>query len=152
MFRSKAMPEPPQQVLAAAKTTGGEIDIEYEGPLARAQRAGELLSIQRMYELLIPLAQMKPEVMDIVDEDEVARRVIRLSGVPAAIERPLKSVTDIREARDQAAHQQDQIEQVKSIAESGGKAAPLLKAMGDMAGVTPPAGAGAAPGPVAPQQ
>ena len=138
MFRSGALPEPPQEVVDAAETMYGEIDIEYEGPLSRAQRAGELLSIQRMYELMVPMAQMKPEVMDIVDEDEVARRVIRLSGVPATIERPKERIIEIRQAREAAAAEAEQIEQVKGLAESGGKAAPLLKAMGAMAGMNQP--------------
>lgn len=141
MLRAGALPEPPPEVLEAAKTSQGEFDIEYEGPLARAQRAGELLSIQKMYELFIPLYNMKPETLDRIDEDEVALRIIRLSGVPATIERSKEAVEQIRKARTEAAAEADQAEELKGALEAGGKAAPMLKAMTEMAGQMPPGGA-----------
>ena len=60
-------PMPPEMMEA-----GGEYEIEYDSPLSVAAKAEQGVAISRWLEGLLPMAQFKPDVLDKVNEDEVA--------------------------------------------------------------------------------
>lgn len=95
MFRSGAFGEPPQGL------RGQDIDVEYVGPLAKAQKLNQLTGITRMYEAVSPLAQVKPDMLDRIDEDEVMKVAADLTGVPQKILRSDAQVKKIRDARSE---------------------------------------------------
>ena len=49
--------------------TGSNLEIIYVSPLAKAQRQGDIQSMTRLLELMTPLSQLDPSIMDYVDSD-----------------------------------------------------------------------------------
>ena len=118
----------------------GNIDIEYVSPLAKAQRQGELESVNRAMEALTAVANsvgsiapdVAPSIFDYLDTDGLVQFVIKTLGVPAAVIRSEGDVRRMREQREQAQAQQQEMQQAAQAAESAGAAAPALKAVGGM--------------------
>jgi hypothetical protein len=105
MLRADALLPPPSE-LTEAIGTGEEIDIEYESPLALAQRAQELQGMERALTLLTPLVEVKPDIVDNFDLDEFARHASMLAGMPSKILNDRKKIEKIRAGRVKA--QKDQ--------------------------------------------
>lgn len=129
MLRRGALPPPPRKVLEAAAQNRGDIDIEMEGPLARAQKQTDVAAIQRTYELMLPISQVKPSVLDNLDEDEAAKIVARATGAPRSFIRDPAAVAQIREARAAAEAEEQQKQDMERMAMGASKVAPMLKAM-----------------------
>ena len=110
----------------------GNIEIEYVSPLAKAQRQGEIDSTLRMFEILNPLAEIEPGIFDYVDMDGLVKFVARTVGVPASVLRAEQDVMAIREERQKAEAQAQQMAMAQQAAESAGAAAPALKAVGQL--------------------
>ena len=130
MLRSGAFPRPPQSIVEFAKRKHGFIDIEYEGPLARAQRSQELMAIQKFNDTMAPMANVNPEVLDIIDTDAVARKVATVAGVPSDCVRSEAAVQVIRNKRNEEIAKKAQLEEISSMADAAGKAAPVLQMVG----------------------
>ena len=107
---------------------GQDFDIEYVSPLAKAQRAGDVQSSLQFIELMQPLAQVDPGVIDYLDADNLVKHLISALSVPAKAVRGDDEVSEIREQRQAQQAQQQQLDQAQQVAESAGAAAPLLKA------------------------
>lgn len=93
------LPEMPEELIEA----GAEIEIEYDSPLSRLVRAEDGVAIVRTLESLSPLAQIKPEVLDIFDPELTARELADVNGVPAKV---LRSPEMLRALEQQRAQQQ----------------------------------------------
>lgn len=103
--------------------SGAELDIEFEGPLARAQRTGDLTALQEALTLTAAIAERDPEAMDLVDTDETVREIWAISGAATRLMRAPGKVQKIRGARAQAATQQMQAEQGQAMADTMATAA-----------------------------
>lgn len=79
LWRAGQLEEPPQIV----KDMEGELDIEYVGPMYRAQRMGDVQAIQQWVGFLGSLEAVQPGVLDNVNFESVANISARLMGVPA---------------------------------------------------------------------
>ena len=95
LARANRLPPMPDELLEA----GGEYKIEYESPLARAQRAEEGVAIVRTFEALGPLAALHPQVFDNFDLDETARTLGEINGMQAKLMRDPKDVAALRDER-----------------------------------------------------
>jgi hypothetical protein len=95
--RAGQLPPAPPELLEA----GGEYKIEYESPLARAQRAEEGVAIVRTFDTVLPLAEMRPDVLDVFDLDENMRALGEINGMATKLMRDPKDVAAIREERAQ---------------------------------------------------
>ena len=103
-LRAGDFPPPPNALLAA----GGVIDIEYLGPLARAQHNDELRGLTDTVAVVTTLAQLDPNVPDNYDFDIAARDLPRITGVS----RQYLRATDVRdEMREERAQQAQALEQ-----------------------------------------
>lgn len=91
---------PMPDVLAEA---GGLYKVEYESPLARAQRAEEAIAVVRTAEALAPFIQTNPDILDNFDTDEIARTVGEVNGMAAKLFRSRDDVEALREQRAQQA-------------------------------------------------
>lgn len=136
--RSGVLEPPPLSVVEHHRAVGGGkiIDIEYEGPLARSQRQVNSLAVQRFYELALPIAESKPDVLDNVDADKVIQLHAHAVGVPSDLLRSSDQVDVIRQAREDAEAAQAEQEEAMQTAESLKNTAPLVKAL-DQAQTTP---------------
>jgi hypothetical protein len=99
--------------------SGGGIKVNYTSPLSRMRRSEDGVAIMRTLEQLAPLANLKPEVMDIFDDDAIGRELSEINGVPAKVMRPIEMVAQIRDERKQAMEAQQQVE----MADKGANAA-----------------------------
>ncbi len=108
-----------------------DIDIEYEGPLARAQRSHDLVAIDRFNGWLTSVQPFYPEALDIADFDEQGRTVAEVTGMPANIIRDEKSVSRIRQQRAEAQQQAALLQTLAGGAEAVGKAGPGIKSLAE---------------------
>jgi Bacteriophage head to tail connecting protein len=129
MSRGGAIPPPPPELLEVMDTA--EIDIRYEGPLARAQRSAELVAIDRKNAWLTGVREFAPSAADAYDFDEEARVVAEVTGVPAHIVRDPADVARTRQVRAQMQQQREQAQMLMQGAQAAGQAAPMLKALQD---------------------
>jgi hypothetical protein len=126
----KALPPELQDVGSEA-----DLDIEYEGPLARAQRSIEVIAQDRFVAYLsgltATLAPVDPSlarsVWDVVELDDMARGRAEVLGLPSTQLADPKKIRAVRDARDEAASQQQQLQTGMQVAEAAGKAAPMVR-------------------------
>lgn len=124
MFRAGALPPPP-----SALAQGGQIDIVFEGPLARAQRSDELQAINDVLLGIQGLASFDPIVIDNLDTDAMGRDLIRITGTR---QRYLRSLDEVDRLRQQRAQQQ-QLQLEQQLLLSAGKATRDFSAAGQAA-------------------
>ena len=127
LSRANQLPPAPPEI------RGYPLRVEYVSPLARAQAAGEAHAVVRLYESVLPLAQVDPSVMDNLDHDEAVQTLARGWAVPAKILRDQAQVAAMREEREQA----EAVENTVAIAREG---ADVLHTLTDAANleVAPP--------------
>jgi len=127
MFRAGALLPPPENIQES------KLDIEYVGPLARSQRMEEANAIDRLYALAMNIAQVNPNVMEIINHEEAVRMRARLLGVPNSI---LVSREDLEEARQAQMEQQmmqQQIMMQQQVAQTTQQQAEAAKSIADPA-------------------
>lgn len=130
--RYQVLPPPPPIM---ARMGISEIDIEYEGPLAKSQRMGELVRMQRVAGLAGQLAQgFGIEIFDNFDGDEVMRHAAEIEGIPSKVVRSIEEVRSIREQRAKAQAAEQKKQDLERIMAGAKNAAPLLKAIGEQGG------------------
>ena len=112
------MPEPPEILLADQ----ARIRIEYIGPLAQVlQRSFATQGIKRSLENVLPYMQVFPDMLDMIDSDELTKQILIAGGMPEKIIRKDEDVERIRQAR---AQQQQALMQQQAL-ESMAKASSL---------------------------
>ena len=107
MMRGNVLPPMPEIL----QEIGSDLDIEYVGPLARSQKMDEVTGIQRAIDGIMQLAQVNPEVLDIVDVDKAGRTIADRLGAPADMLLGDEQVGELRQARQQQQQQQAEAEQ-----------------------------------------
>ena len=123
MFRKGAFTAPPQILTKQ----GADIDVQYEGPLAKSQRLSEVEGIERLTQFVQGAAQLKPEIIDVINFDEAVRIGADVLGVPTHVLNSQEDVAQLRKQRDQQNQERQQMQDVALTAQSAGKAAPALK-------------------------
>jgi len=128
-LRRGRLPEIPQSL---KDYEGAEMEIDYTGPLAQAQkRLFRTQGIDRSLERVLPIAQEKPDVIDNIDWDELVREIMDADGMPQKIIVPPEKVNKIRALRAQAQVQQAKMEQAQQVAEMMPKLAQAQQAGGE---------------------
>ena len=98
---------------------GREFSVRYLSPLARAQKLEDVSAIERLQVNVAQIAQVKPEVLDLIDEDATVRVLSDALGVPPAVVRKAADVQQLRQDREQRQHaatQQAQMMQMQQVA------------------------------------
>jgi hypothetical protein len=90
------LPEMPEKLIER----GGSIRIHYQSPLNLAQRSAEAVGILNTMQAVTPLAQIKPDVMNVFNVVKMARELAEINGVP---ERVMNSEDEIAAASEQQA-------------------------------------------------
>lgn len=93
MLRAGQFPPIPQEL------EGEELDVRYNGPLARAQRMNEMVAVQRWLESVGQMAQVAPEALDNVDTDFIVKMNAESLGVPIQAMRSQSDVEQLRKDR-----------------------------------------------------
>lgn len=98
---------------------GRKFSVRYISPLARAQKLEDVTAIERLHMNIANIAQVKPDVLDLIDEDAAVRVLSDALGVPTKVVRKTADVEQLRQQRaqqQQAAQQQAQMAQVQQVA------------------------------------
>lgn len=98
--RAGLIPEPPQELQGQALT------VEYISIMAQAQRRVGLAALDRFAGFVSQLAQVAPDVLDRVDDDELIEQYAEATGVPPNILRSVDAANAMRTARAQQVDQQ----------------------------------------------
>lgn len=110
MLSGNMIPPPPEEL------QGMELNVEFISMLAQAQRAVGTASIDRMLGTLGAVAQLKPDVLDKIDEDELVDAYSQMLGVDPRLIIPNEQVAMVRQARQQAMAAKEQAETLKTTA------------------------------------
>lgn len=141
MLKRGALPPPPAALLDPATKQLAAVDIEYEGPLARAQRATDVQAVERSLQDLTALFQLDPNVKDNLDTDWIARLMVERNGVPP---QALRSQDDVKQIRKARAEAQQQMLQAKQQTEALKAVGPAVKGLSALPGVKEAGGGQAA--------
>jgi hypothetical protein len=139
LMRAKVLPPPPPVL---QKVGVANIEIEFEGPLSRAQRSQDILAIERWFTVMAPVIQVDPTVIDILERDSIARDSAKVIGMRPSWIAGQEQVQEARNIRDQ----QKQLEATAAAAQVAGdlasKTAPMVKNMQDAGNINaiPPQG------------
>ncbi len=125
-LRSPDMPPMP----AILKQLGLNIEIVFVNQLARAQQIQDVNTIQQWVQGLMGLAQAKPDVLDNINEDGVAKHTAKVLGVPEIAIQNDDVMAQNRQARAQAQQQAVQMQQ-------GVQAADIKSKLDNSKGTTP---------------
>jgi len=107
MMRAGQFPEMPQE-LAELDT---ELDVEYIGPMGRAQKSDTLGAMSQWMRDMAELGELYPELRMLPDAQAYGREMAKASNIPATIVRSKDEVDAMVDQEKQAALQQQQLEQ-----------------------------------------
>ncbi|WP_435310651.1 portal protein [Primorskyibacter sedentarius] len=101
------------------------LDVQYIGPLAKAQRMNEVVAIERTYQLAqgISAATGETSVFDNLDADEAIRLGAEQLGAPGKITRDKRITSQIRDQRNQAQQAQIEAEQLATVGQGADRLA-----------------------------
>jgi len=77
----------------------GKLNVQFTSPLDKMRRAKEGEGIARILEMVAPLAQVDPSIVDNIDADETVRQMQDILGAPVSILRNQDKVAQIRADR-----------------------------------------------------
>ena len=105
------IPPPPPEL------EGLDLKVEYISPLAQAQKMIGVTAIEQGARFVGSISAVKPEVIDIVDWDEMTRQHLQMDGVSPRIIRDPEVVAAERKARAEAAAAAQAAEQGVAMAQ-----------------------------------
>ena len=101
----KKLPPMPEELRTA------ELEVRYESPLVRAQQTVQTQQMLQALQDMGGIAQLYPDVIDIVDSDMVMRKIFENRGMPQSTIREVEEVLALREQRaEQQAAMQAQLQ------------------------------------------
>lgn len=112
-----ALPQIPQVL----KERGADLELLFEGPLARVQRSADVESINQFFALLFPVAEISREVLARVDFNEFVETLAQATALPARMLVSRDAAKAKLDVEQQAAQQQQQLGNVLQAAEVIGK-------------------------------
>lgn len=121
--------EPTSQYAIPRSLQGKKVNIEFTSPLDRMRRIKQVEGTQQLTNILAPLAANDPEIMDIIDTDEMARGSADILNVPIAFIRPQAKIEAIRQGRRDQAAQQAQSQNALQAAQAGKAGAEALQTL-----------------------
>lgn len=139
MYRAKMFAPPPSIILEL----GGQPQVRFDSPLARAQRMEEVESLNQAMQDLMPAIQLQLTewkmtgqrpvefILDRFSFDKYSAAVVRNRGVPATVTRSEREIMALRQSFAENAQAQQMGNDMAQAAESAGKAAPMLKTLLD---------------------
>lgn len=105
---------------------GRNIRFEYDSPVKRIRQQIEASAAKQWAAELISMSEVKPEALDLINIDELARFSAEATGVPLKVVNGKDTVEAIREQRQEAMAAQQKamaIQQFAEVAKTGAEAA-----------------------------
>jgi hypothetical protein len=123
LYEAEVLPPPP------AEMDGEEIDIEYLGPLARAQQAADLQALDLETAWVLQAEPLVPGIKDNYRWDAIAQHRARVRGIPASLIVGQDELAAVRQAQVQANQEMAAMAKTAEMAQAVGQAAPMVKAL-----------------------
>ena len=95
-----------------------DYEVEYIGPLPKAQRAQEVVAIEGFLADITSTADLDPNVLDTIDFDKVSQRLAEMRGVPSDILAGEAEIAKKRRDRAEAAQAQAEAEQAETLSKA----------------------------------
>lgn len=108
---------------------GQEIEIEYVSPAVKAQRVARARGLAQFGEITMPLVQMDPALTDNLDADQAYRDTADILGLPTTWVRSPEQVQAMRQARQEAQRQQQEMAAAAEVTDMATKVAGALPAV-----------------------
>jgi len=121
LARKNAFAEAPESI------QGRDLDIDYVSPLAKAQRQGDVNSLLQFLQIISPVAQVDPSVMDYVDIDGMAKHMTKSLSIPATTLRSDEEVESIRANREEQQMVEQQRQDLQAAAQGASDVIPIAK-------------------------
>jgi hypothetical protein len=132
MYRTGAfLPEPQELQMYRQQSGDPDIDVEYEGPLARAQRTIELNAQERNIGFATAVSQFYPAIWDNYNLDKMAQSRASITGLPSDEMRSDEEIEGIRSQRAEQQRIDAEIARGGAVAEAAGKASGMVTALAD---------------------
>ena len=112
MYRNGLLPEAPAEI------QGKELEIKYLSILARAQEMGAVNAMMQMLNFTGALAQVKQDVLDLLNADGMFKEFADAVGVPPDTIVPDNQVASIRAQRAEMQKQQQQMAMAQAAAQT----------------------------------
>jgi hypothetical protein len=107
------------------------IEIEFEGPLSRAQRSQDVLAIERWFTINTPLLTLDPTVIDVLNRDNIAKDSAHVIGMrPTWLNSP-EEIAEIRGQREEQAKQEKMAAAAQVVGDVASKTAPMVKTVAE---------------------
>lgn len=126
MVRKKLFPEAPPELSDAM------LQVQYSSQIAKAQRSSDAQSFLRVFNIVGPLMQAMPDMLDNINGDQLLRYVSRAYGLPEEIINPLEQVIGDRQARQEQAAMAQQLQEEQHQADVVKKVTPAMQAVGNV--------------------
>jgi len=105
LWKQRKLPMPPQSLAGS----GAQLKVDFMGPLAQAQKKyHEAAGIGQGIGLIVAIAKISPEALDVVDFDQTLKTGLEGMGFPQTA---IREDRDIEELRRQRAQMQAQMAQ-----------------------------------------
>lgn len=115
LLENNLIPPAPSELVRQAG--GAPLRVEYNGPLAQLQKQHfEQKAIRATLEEVIPILQIHPEGKDVLEWDEMIRRIAQSHNIPETMVRDEMEFTQMRQARQQAQEEAIKGEQMEQAA------------------------------------
>jgi len=103
------------------------LQVQYSSKIAKAQKSADADTLIKVMNVIGPMVQLQPEIMDNVNGDQALRYVAKAYGLPEQMLRPFDDVVQTRVERQEQQQQQQQMAEAQQVAEMANKAAPLMQ-------------------------
>ena len=124
LTRGGRMPPPPQELIQQAPTGEAFIpkpEVTYSSRIALAIKSLENGSLMNLFEMWLPVAGQKPEILDNMNWDVTFRDSARNGGLPVRWLLEAEQVGEIRQARQQQMEEMQRKQEQMAMAEAAGK-------------------------------
>ena len=123
-YRTGLFPPPPEAMYGL-----NEIDVEFVGSLAKAQKISDVSAINQWFGMVGQAAQFSPDIIDIVDFEASLRILGDRLSVPGEALRSAEELMQRRTIKAEQAQEQKLTSELMQAAEGIGKAGPGSKAL-----------------------
>ena len=123
-YRTGLFPPPPEAMYGL-----NEIDVEFVGSLAKAQKISDVSAINQWFGMVGQAAQFSPDIIDIVDFEASLRILGDRLSVPGEALRSAEELMQRRTMKAEQAQEQKLTSELMQAAEGIGKAGPGIKAL-----------------------
>ena len=126
LLRAGRFPQPPMAMMvqdSEGKLTVAQPNVVLTSRIALALKASLNTGITNTMSAILPIAQIKPDILDNYNFDTMARLYTLNNGAPASVLMPIDQMQKIRQARAMQMAQQQAIENAQGVAKAGKDAA-----------------------------